>query len=61
MTLTFDRRYDKWEQHKSARERCDSCMFDAPHEYCCKNQCGKFGYCENCEAQCRNTDKLCKK
>ena len=61
MTLTFDRRFDKWEQHKSARERCDECMYDAPREYCCKNQCGKFAYCESCVANCRNTNKLCKK
>ena len=59
MKLTFDRRYDKMQQHKADRERCDKCMEDAPHEYCCKNQCGKFTYCNNCTANCRTTNKLC--
>lgn len=62
MKLTFDRRYDRWEQIRRDRERCESCMHDAPHgEACCKHQCGKYTWCEGCEAECRDTAKLCEK
>lgn len=62
MTLPFDRRYDKWEEIRRSRERCESCMYDAPHgESCCKHHCGKYTWCEGCEAECRNTTKLCEK
>ena len=62
MKLTFDRRYDKWEQIRKDRERCESCMYDAPNsESCCKHHCGKYIWCEECEAECRNTPKLCEK
>ena len=62
MKLTFDRRYDKWEYHRKTRERCDSCMFDAPHgEPCCKHHCGEYSWCDTCTAKCREGDKLCEK
>lgn len=61
MNLTFDRRFDKWEDLRAARERCDSCMYDAPYEYCCKNQCGGYTWCKDCEAESRDTSKLCEK
>ena len=60
MNLTFDRRYDKWAKHKEARERCETCMFDAPgSELCCKHHCGKYSICETCTAKCRTGNKLC--
>ena len=61
MKLTFDRRYDRWEFYKETEERCNVCMKDAPYEYCCKNQCGKFTFCESCNAECRTSKKLCEK
>ena len=61
MKLTFDRRYDKWQQYKEYEARCANCMNDAPYDYCCKNYCGERGWCEDCEAECRNTPKLCEK
>ena len=62
MTLPFDRRYDRWEQIRRYRERCETCMYDAPRgEICCKHQCGKYTYCKECTAECRNTPKLCEK
>ena len=62
MTLPFDRRYDKWEAIRRDRERCEACMYDAPHnESCCKHHCGKYTWCEYCEAECRSTAKLCEK
>lgn len=61
MKLTWDRRYDKWEQMKQSYARCNECMPDAPHEWCCKNQCGQFAYCENCKASSREGTKLCEK
>ena len=62
MNLTFDRRYDKWAQIKQDRERCDTCMSDAPKgEMCCKHHCGEYSWCDECTALCRNTSKLCEK
>ena len=62
MNLTWDRRYDKWEQHIKDRERCNTCMYDAPEEeLCCKHQCGEYSFCTNCKAKCRAGKKLCEK
>ena len=62
MMLTFDRRYDKWERIRKSHERCESCMYDSPHEEsCCKHHCGEYTWCINCKAECRNTAKLCEK
>lgn len=61
MNLTFDRRYDKWENLRQSQARCERCMHDAPYAWCCKNQCGSYNYCEDCEAECRNDTKLCVK
>lgn len=62
MNLTFDRRYDKWAQIRTDRERCESCMFDAPaSEKCCKHHCGTYPECDTCTAECRIGNKLCEK
>jgi hypothetical protein len=62
MNLTFDRRYDKWEFHHKAKERCSNCMYDAPYEeICCKHHCGEYDMCAGCQAKCRETFKLCEK
>ena len=62
MNLTFDRRYDKWAQIRTDRERCESCMFDAPAgEKCCKHHCGTYPECNTCTAECRIGNKLCEK
>jgi hypothetical protein len=37
-------------------------MYDSPHEEsCCKHHCGEYTWCINCEAECKNTAKLCEK
>ena len=62
MKLTFDRRYDKWAQIREARERCESCMYDAlDGEICCKHHCGEYTICADCKAKCREGNKLCEK
>ena len=62
MNLTWDRRYeDKWEDLRAAQVRCEKCMNDAPYDWCCKNQCGQWSACEECEADCREGNKLCVK
>ena len=61
MLLTFDRRYDKWEDLRQTEARCECCMSDAPYEFCCKNSCGEYDHCDTCKAKCRNTKKLCAK
>ena len=60
--MTFDRRYDRWEQYKADRRRCEACMFDAPKdESCCKHHCRKYEKCKTCTAICRTGEKLCEK
>ena len=62
MTLTWDRRYeDKWEDLRTAQVQCEQCMNDAPYDWCCKRQCGKYNHCKDCEADCREGTKLCAK
>ena len=59
MKLTFDRRYDKWEELRKSRMRCERCMNDAPHEWCCKHQCGSWKECKKCTVQSHEGNKLC--
>lgn len=63
MKLTFDRRYDdRWDRIRKDMERCSTCMYDGPlGESCCKHHCGEYSACATCNAQCRNTEKLCEK
>lgn len=62
MKLTWDRRYeDRWEYLKDTYARCERCMEDAPYSWCCKHQCGKLEYCNDCHAECREGNKLCVK
>lgn len=39
---------------------CRECMFDAPYEDCCKEKCGEYEYCRECEALCTHEESLCK-
>ena len=32
---------------------CEECMSDAPHDYCCKCECGEHEFCRECEAESR--------
>lgn len=62
MQFNTTRRNDKWIKLRQDYERCRLCMYDgAPVEWCCKWHCGEYKECENCNAQCRNTEKLCVK
>jgi hypothetical protein len=61
MTLTWDRRYDKWEDLRQSYARCERCMKDAPYAWCCKHHCGSWDYCKDCDAECREGIKLCVK
>lgn len=62
MKLTWDRRRDdRWADLRASQIRCESCMNDAPYEWCCKHHCGEWYYCEECEATCREGNKLCEK
>ena len=29
-------------------ESCENCMKDAPHQYCCKLECGEHEFCRGC-------------
>ena len=35
---------------------CAVCMYDAPHWYCCRLECGEHEFCRNCKAECRQGD-----
>lgn len=62
MNLTWDRRYEKkWEDLRAAYAKCARCMEDAPYDWCCKHHCGEWTYCDNCQAKCREGNKLCEK
>ena len=39
--------------------KCVKCMYDAPHEYCCKFECMEHEFCRNCTAECINGTPLC--
>ena len=28
---------------------CEECMKDAPHDYCCKLECGEHEFCRGCQ------------
>lgn len=28
---------------------CEECMKDAPHDYCCKIECGEHEFCKGCQ------------
>ena len=30
---------------------CEKCMEDAPHDYCCKLECGEHEFCKGCESR----------
>ena len=32
---------------------CDDCMYDAPHGYCCKLECGDHDFCDGCSVESR--------
>lgn len=34
---------------------CEECMKDAPHDYCCKHECGEHEFCSGCDAESRGT------
>lgn len=51
----------KWRRLYEDELRCKNCMNDAPYEFCCKHHCGERDYCEDCEAECRNDNKLCER
>ena len=59
--MPLNRRYDKWEELRRTYIRCKTCMSDAPTEFCCKMHCGEYDVCKECNAVCRNSDKLCGK
>lgn len=31
-------------------QSCDECMYDAPFQWCCKQECGQHTFCEGCMA-----------
>ena len=33
---------------------CEECMFDAPHEYCCKIECGEHDFCRHCTSKAKS-------
>ena len=33
---------------------CKACMFDAPHEYCCKIECGEHDFCRHCTSKAKS-------
>jgi len=36
--------------------KCHDCMKNAPHKFCCKEECGKREECKVCEAECKGTE-----
>ena len=32
-------------------KECKECMKDAPHDYCCKLECGEHEFCKGCESR----------
>lgn len=38
---------------------CKECMYDAPHNYCCKLECGEHEFCKNCKAISRDSTNKC--
>ena len=31
-------------------QSCNECMYDAPFQWCCKQECGQHTFCEGCVA-----------
>lgn len=31
--------------------KCGSCMYDAPHSFCCKRECNEHEFCRGCTAK----------
>ena len=41
--------------------KCKECMYDAPHEWCCKEVCMEIEACRSCEAKCKGIIGMCLK
>lgn len=40
-------------------ETCEKCMYDAPHEWCCKCECDEYEFCRNCTAKSKQITNKC--
>lgn len=40
--------------------KCNECMYDAPYNFCCKQECNEHEFCKNCTAKCKHEIKKCK-